>query len=69
MTDQETTTCGELFISNPKYRCPVCGVVEFWIDISVKPYEGTYCQVCYARWISETFPRVEKIQEGREEEK
>ena len=48
----------KLIITNPKYSCPKCGIVEHWIDVSINPYEGKYCQKCCARWINENLPKI-----------
>ena len=42
------------------YICPSCGKVEDYVSVFIEPYVGTYCQKCYAKWISETFPRLKK---------
>lgn len=41
-----------------KFNCPKCGIVEFWIDISIPGFEGKYCQTCYAKWIKKNIPKL-----------
>ena len=55
-----------LLISNPKYNCSVCGIVESYLDVSIKGYEGKYCMVCWAKWISENLPKLKSINEKKD---
>jgi len=50
--------------------CPVCGEqynieINEGITISIQPYQGNYCLKCYAKWISENFPRLLLIREEK----
>lgn len=43
------------------FRCPECGYEgEEHIDVSMPGYNGDYCLNCYAKWISENFPKLIK---------
>ncbi len=59
------------FIESPKYyRCPKCGYESnditgiMAIEVSIPQYEGKYCLACYAKWINETFPKLEEVNAG-----
>ena len=48
--------------------CPVCGYEVGDYDglrVSGEPFSGVYCINCWAKWIHENIPKMEKI-EGRE---
>ena len=53
---------GDSFIlSEAKRKCPVCGEHTFGcIDITIPPYNGKYCLRCYAKWLSDNFPKLEE---------
>lgn len=41
-------------------KCPVCGNEDAYctITISIEPYNGIYCQKCYAKWIKDNIPEM-----------
>ncbi len=58
---EEETTIGFTKITQPKYYCPRCGVVDGYIDITIDEYVGKYCLKCYARWVKKAFPKLTLI--------
>ena len=50
-----------------KYECPVCGYqaseTDEGLSVSFGEYAGTYCINCYAKWIHENIPKMEKMEE------
>jgi len=44
--------------------CPICGDTRgMWgdcLDVTIPLYEGKYCIKCWAKWISENIPKMEK---------
>ena len=57
----------------PVMRCPVCKSTDSndspfasfgripRISVSIKPFEGEYCQTCYANWLSENIPKLVRV--------
>lgn len=52
----------EMCIHNDEYDCPNCGVVEDFVDVSIKGHdvEGKYCLVCLAKWYKGNLPLLTK---------
>lgn len=54
------------FTTDPTHECPTCGnktsETGDALRVSIQPYDGLYCLHCYAKWVSETFPRLRRIQ-------
>lgn len=49
----------------PTKHCPACGTDDSTfidgiprITVTIAPYEGEYCQICYAKWLSENIPKL-----------
>lgn len=56
---------GFLEISQPRYRCPVCGEhSEGCLEINMKGHKAKYCLICYADWVRERFPELVEVEEG-----
>ena len=57
-------------LSSRKFRCPKCGYEGGeHINVMMPGFDGKYCLNCYAKWISETFPLLESIQDSGKESK
>ncbi len=57
-----------LKIEQIMYKCPVCGYRDdSWSALTVsgiKPYSGTYCMNCIAKWLYENIPQMEENNGG-----
>lgn len=48
-------------------KCPRCGTTGerknvFKLKVAIRPFEGDYCQYCFAKWISENIPKLESVE-------
>jgi hypothetical protein len=75
-----SSTNSTFTLARPRLYCPVChtedgeganptifpspGFVAPRITVTIAPYEGEYCQTCYAKWLHEHIPKLIPLAAG-----
>jgi len=64
MSESQLTYTPDIkMLRQPKYVCPKCGANDTIgnIQVSIEPFEGVYCQRCYAEWIHANIPKMDRL--------